>query len=458
MKRLISFILMAFVFLSACSATTDGGQGENVETGAAVIETLDLNGATVLFYTNWPQHYRPDEVLSAEGDAFRARMSEVETNNNCVIDVTNPTAGVLPTIQAALMAGDPAHLCDTEAKNTYTLYKADALVAFEDITTIDLSNEEKWGPAYFRQHGIYNGLTYGVHRLYTWTFIPEADGIIMVNNEEIKEYAFDSPYEMFEKNEWTWENFEKMLQTYTTVSSNGTDPVFALDISDLNTFMSMSIFSNGGEIARKNEDGSLSFAASEPNALEAMEWVATLNKNKYIKMKIEDFYKGDNLFAATPVYMATSTSDGMKAWAPTFNMEDYFIINSPYGPKGTYGSSSGYVHTNRRLISIINSNDSEVSTENLGSILSQINVPLVINGKATNWQDYTGRASLHYPDNEIPMLETIIEGAHYDYSVHLGTEYTKLTTKFNTIFTNKGTPAAAMAEIAEALNIALNAE
>jgi ABC-type glycerol-3-phosphate transport system substrate-binding protein len=166
MKKFATLLLIVFFLLSACSSAPgdEQAEGENVGNDEKPAEFLDLNGAEITFFTSWPQHYRPEEAFSAEGDAMRARFTEVETNNNCIISVTQPTGGVLATIQANLSVGDPAHLCDLAATDTYTLYKADALVPFEEISTIDLSDEKKWGPPHIRQHGFYNGLTYGVHR------------------------------------------------------------------------------------------------------------------------------------------------------------------------------------------------------------------------------------------------------------------------------------------------------
>jgi hypothetical protein len=87
--------------------------------------------------------------------------------------------------------------------------------------------------------------------------------------------------------------------------------------------------------------------------------------------------------------------------------------------------------------------------------MGQLNVPLDVNGMSS-WQDLVGRTTFHYPEYEIPILEAQINGAHYDYSVQMETEYAKLTTQFTAIYNGKATPTEAMAKITEGINTILN--
>jgi hypothetical protein len=79
---------------------------------------------------------------------------------------------------------------------------------------IDFTNTEKYGAANIAEVNSFNGSIYGVSPI-TWIYKqPRSIGLTVFNMDLVSTYGKANPREYLEKNEWTWETFEHVVDDY----------------------------------------------------------------------------------------------------------------------------------------------------------------------------------------------------------------------------------------------------
>jgi hypothetical protein len=179
-----------------------------------------------------------------------------------------------------------------------------------------------------------------------------------------------------------------------------------------------------------------------------MEWVASLNAAKYIKADAQNISNGNYLFGAFESWIPVAQVVSM-TWLPAFTMDDYGILNFPYGPKGVYGSSSAMITGSRRLISVINGNMGAFEPDDIGFIFNQLAEPIYDGDKMITWKEYA-RSVFHHEEG-LKCFEEMFENVAYDYSVQLNVVSQQLTGAFTKIFNNRSAPSEAISVIEDAV-------
>lgn len=439
-KIILTIIMLCFIsiiFFSACNKEDIKTENEV----PAVTEYKDLDGATFIFVTGWPDEYNPEVVDSVVSDSVIKRYADVREKLNCDFQVITIGAGITHNsylIQAFASGNQVPDLIDIHAQDAFPQYKAGLLLPFEEISTIDI-NDERWGPKALRRFGIFNGLSYGMLP-YDWGVIPQCAGALLSNNGLINTVGITpTPYELQEKGEWNWDNFYKILEQ-GTISLDDVD-IYGMTIDGLDKFLRMAIFSNGGEIIKED----LTSGLGDPEALEALEFAAKLKKSKTVKTAAYlEFSEGKSLFAAYDSWIGTVNLPGFETTLPTFTLDDYGFFSFPTGPKADKDEISSFVYVGRRLNWLVNSGN---DMDNFGLVLDFVFQPLDGTEKQA-WKKTAKTIIFHHPE-DFTNFERMIENPKYDYSVQLWDSKAKIDNALTKVFNGSATPSAEMDSIKE---------
>ncbi|MDF2685429.1 MAG: transporter substrate-binding protein, partial [Clostridia bacterium] len=412
MKKLFSYLLLLCLILSvsACDNTATQDPAEEVDTEPVY---KDMNGAAYYIATGWVNQFFPERVSTEWGERVRKRYDELEEKFNCTIsllDITGLNHGTFLTTNIAADSEIP-EIFDIHARDAYNYYKADMLLPFEDLTTIDLS-ETKWGPEKFRQYGSFGGKSYGVFT-YDWETMPELAGVLLFNLEIMKEHGItENPHEMDEQGRWTWDEFTELIKICTFPE----DEIIGFGNRETNDMLiKAAIFSNNGEILKKTDTG-YTFGLTSPEVYEAMEWISSLNTQKLIKnISAENFVAKKSTFLFCESWVGTHTDDWMAGKYPAANMKDYSFINMPIGPNGTKGEASAFVHTGRRLWWMPTAGEND--KDDWGMVMDAMFEPLEDSDHEA-WKTMSKQFMFLYPEGYDNFVNCA-DNAKYDFSVQL---------------------------------------
>ena len=442
MKKFWSVILLScfIIALCACNNTSENPADIEVETEPVY---KDMDGTTFYIATGWVNQFYPERVSTEWGERVRVRYDDIEQKFNCkiaLLDITALNHSTFLTTSIAAASEIP-EIFDIHAKDAFNYYKADMLMPYEELTSIDLS-ETKWGPESFRQYGMFGGKSYGVFT-YDWETMPELAGILLFNLEIMKEHGMtENPHEMDEQGRWTWNDFTELLK----VSAFPEDEITALGIDGgIDRFVKAAIFSNNGEILKKTGNN-YSFGLTSPEAYAAMDWVTSLKTLGLTKVLTpENFVAKKCTFLACESWVGTHTDDWMAGKYPAANMKDYSLINMPIGPNGTKGEASAFVHTSRRLWWMPAAGDND--KEDWGMVMNEMFEPLEGSDHEA-WKAMSKRLMFLYPEGYDNFVNCA-DNAKYDYSVQLAAVNDKLNAALNKAYQGTETPSAAIAAITD---------
>lgn len=451
MKKFVSVILVFFMLLIIFSAC-EKNSVDDIELNTTDETVRDMNGAVLSVCTRWANQFYAEVGFSYLGDKQLERYAEAKEKYNFDVnfyDEPNPQTHILQTIAGQQ---DVPDVLDTEALNAYPLYKQDILIPIDDIKTIDLSLT-RWGPETFRRYGMFGGRPFGVY-YYDWEDVPHYAGVIMFNYElMLKMGETVSPYEMQEQGIWLWDNFKELITKYTTTFNEVA--LTGLGVLNPDYYLKTAIFSNGGEIVTLR-DGKYICALDSNEAMAGMEFAASLYKEKIAKnATLPDFVKGLYVFLYSESWQGTVMSETAKAEnRPIYSMDNYGFMPFPNSPNVPYKNSSSFVHSNRRLLWVINGSEDE--PDDVGYMMDKIFSPLP-GDKAEAWKDYAEEVVFLHPEgcaNYINMVENV----KYDYSTELDNQRTKINETFNAIAIGTRPAATGVESIYELINTLLDQE
>ena len=461
MKKIVIYICCMLIFsiiVIGCGSDTEDITKETESTKNT--EFKDMQGARFIFGTIRPTEFFQDEGYSSWGDNMRKRYRDVAEKFNCAFDVITLTVDACaPLIMSAVaVMTDVPDFIDCNSDSGYILYKESALVAYDDMTTLKIS-DSRWGPASFRANGIYNGKSYGVFT-YDWEFLPQIKGIMLINNPLIRKNGMTDPYEMQEKKAWNWENFKQELIKGTY--DDGENKYIGMTCEELNKLALVSALSNGARLVSENEAGNKYFAFDTPEAIQGFEFAASLNSENLIKTftgQMVDFTGGSlesdglasYLFGSS--WLGTVHASGHE-YLPSFLMKEYGFINFPNGPLADENNVSSYIG-NERLIWCIGPGENE--PDDKGMIMNYVFSP-VDGSEKEGWKALAKSQIFHHPQDFNNFLY-MIANSSYNYDTQLGPDIaTKLGIAYTKIINNQATPAAAMESVADAVNAQLAVE
>lgn len=441
-KIFILFLLFVFTFSVSCGTknnTTDNSGSEKEE------ETIDLGGAVFLFSPWTVESYFPQVATTESGDKMLARYAALEEAYNCSfkpIDMYNDRYNASAVMDRIASGSEIPDLIDREVDAAYGLYKSGVLAPLDDMTAVNLS-DQKWGPEFFRQQGIFDGKSYGFFP-YEWEWMPEIKGTIAVNNLLINQLNMANPYELQEKKQWNWENYREQLRIGTTaVGENQYIGMIVCIDGDMPVdYMETAAYSNGARMII-NRDGKAVFGLNTPEAIAAFDYASSLYADKFAKSaKMEDFINNGSPYYFTRSYQLTSRLEGSIGAL----MEDYGVLPFPDGPSAPEGNISSYISYDRLLYPL---SASKNDPQNIGIVLNYLFEPLDDKG---GWKTMSKRQIFHH-DEDFNNFVTMVENCGYNYLVLLEKLYSNnFKNTANKILKGNETAAAGMASIEEAMN------
>ena len=454
MKRLLSLAIIALlIFAVGCSQTAeeevvpeyaiDGEEGE-----------IDLEGMTFRFCSPWVDEYAPVSGYSAAGDKMLARYKQMEQELNITIQI-DEVGDESSFITRDVAAGLPTYdLMDMHSPHAMNLYVGGYCFPLNEISTIDLTEEYKYSPAEFRRYGVYKGNSYGFYP-WAWEFIPQFEGVMLFNNELILKYGFRNPYEMQESGDWTWDGFKEELENIQTIVSTESTTIYPFVRNANDRLGRTVILSNGVDIVKEDEDGKLTFNLDCEAAYKALEYIHELDALKLARTgDMPEFsVNAQGVYCSCESYHGTLHAETEQD-EPSYNLNDYGMLEFPKGPNATEDSCSAYVLHGRRLLWVASM--SENDPEEIGVVIDRMFEPLEGDSKdVPAWKEYAERMIFHHPEG-FDNFERMIDNIKYDYSVELNKSFSQLTNAFADAISGKMTGAQAISQVADLMQQTLD--
>ncbi|MBR5721619.1 MAG: carbohydrate ABC transporter substrate-binding protein, partial [Clostridia bacterium] len=444
------FALLASVVLAV---SCEGREEESFDVDFQTDFEADLSGMTFTWGSAWSSQMCPAEGFSSDGDKIRAHYREVEKTLQCKINIVqweNSNSRIMQEAAAGVLSLD---IIDNETTpGPIALYKANMLVALEDISTID-PYDTKFGPIRFRQYGIFDGKIYGVYQ-YEWDFPPEFAGALMYNTEMLSSFGLPIPHEMEENGEWTWDNYRQYLRNIADAAqSSGYDRSFVPHVFSNYAYDAFSfMFMNGCQVIEKDSSGNAVFGLDNPKGYEALEYMNGLfSEGLYKQGDTSVMIKDKNAaILTTESYHGTHFHDGYNQNYLPFQDFAYGFTTFPYGPNGDETCVSGFVHIGRRLHYVLRFSPND--KDDIGILFNELFKPIDETG---GWRGSLER-QVFYDSRDYDMYRHILENVNYNHSFDLDTAYTPLSNALGSAVRGTKTPAEALQSVREAVDEAIS--
>jgi len=109
-------------------------------------------------------------------------------------------------------------------------------------------------------------------------------GVVTFNRNLMEDFTLPNFYELFRANEWTWDTFEQISRDFDALSARHR----AIVQGGESSFIPHIIASNGGELVRRNDDGTMTFIGDTDIAtLEALDWTMRLINDGLLHFDVE---------------------------------------------------------------------------------------------------------------------------------------------------------------------------
>ncbi|MBE6896045.1 MAG: carbohydrate ABC transporter substrate-binding protein [Ruminococcaceae bacterium] len=415
MKKIVSYVLSLLMISSLFFTVSCGAQEEEIFDVPFDVELeVDLTGLHFIWGSEWDQEICPSRDFSIVGDKIHKRFDDLKAKYGCTMEVVHWEDGSARTLQELAAGMNSIDFLDSHASaGGIQLYRANLLVALEDIPNIDLS-DEKFGVPRFVQYGVFDGKRYGFYH-YAWEFPPEYHGVLMFNTDLLHSIGINTPHEYKENNDWTWANFKEYLLSIQDAARNaGYGDDFVPYISG-NSYAADAIgfmFANGLQMINSNGNGNYSFGFDCPEGFATVEFLKDLYDNGLYAQKGTGVFVIDQMSAmmSHETYWAThyyekSTSQN---YLPAQDYE-YGLVGFPYGPNGNENSVSGYVHHGRRLNWVLNSSGKELSE--IGLVMDYVFSAL---DDSEGWYGYF-RDQIFYTKEDHENYVYMLENVNFNY-------------------------------------------
>lgn len=441
LRILVCVCLLLALF--ACSSATE--QESFSEINYDESSGTDFAGAVFTFGSGWAKtQWYPEIGFTYATDMQRDRFNSVKEKFGCefsVVVMDDSTGTTFQYIAAGIPTTD---IWDGHVSNTgRAFYQANILLPLNSIETIDSTDESKWGPYSFRSYGIFDGASYG---FYTWQWqylIPQFAGTLLFNEQIIKRFALEEPYELQERGVWNWDNFATLLDnSYHNVTTEGFIP-FTINESDhiVKTF----VFSNGLDYI-VSSGNSLEFGFNSPHAADAVLYLKDLYDRQLYRTSggYDAFIADKALFVSCESYWGTYTNN--EKYAPNC-MDDFGFISFPYGPNGDPSTVSSFVHWARRLNYFLAYGEND--PDDVGTVCDY--VFSYLDGEDSGWEQWSRVSIFHYEQGWENMM-AMCRNMKYDYSAQLSKTNSSVINALSNAVTGKETPAEALGRVTDAVN------
>jgi ABC-type glycerol-3-phosphate transport system substrate-binding protein len=362
--RIASLLIAAVFVFSACQAA----EPEIIPEYADDVDTTVNLGGFKLKWGFAKSGSKEENVFgyipgTAFADLALERKKNIETNNNCTIEMTYSDFGTIGSaVQTSAMSGESIYDIATDESFVFVQYmRAGYLSGLSNL--IDVTNTEKWGTPNMLQSLMWDNNLYGVvpyawpDLLYTSFGYP-----IIVNENLISQYGHDDPREFVEANTWTWDKFEEVLHEYThqegdyTVYGMATHGAYFAMMMFLSNGVALSDYSNGEVVCGAYTDPG--FAALERAQLIHRETCRDcFHPDENTSNVVTNFKNGNSVLLTTNAYEILGHSSSIM-----YVMDNVGILPYPLGPNATPGVYKGYHESMLYSTSIpVNAKDPETA-------------------------------------------------------------------------------------------------
>ncbi len=221
-KRALLVALALAMALSAAACGGNGGSGSG--SGGGEVKPADTSyivdgkinnenlikmmptqykGSTIKFY-NWYDPYKLEQegvIIDEFQEKFGVKVEMIYGEYNMYNDYL---AGLMAT-------GDAPDVMRMLAPS------AAMLQALQPIKNTGFVFDESVWSKYTADTYTVDGVCYGVNLINTSMFIPY---LVLYNTDTMKNMGFDDPYELWEKDKWTWDAFASMCRTWVKQGSD----------------------------------------------------------------------------------------------------------------------------------------------------------------------------------------------------------------------------------------------
>jgi len=268
---------------NATTATSGSNVAGNATGGSSVTTTTttktdssfqatgyvkDLKGRTIRYGYN--TYFPAPDATTASGKKQLAHFAEIEKKLNCKI-VWNPNKLTHEQVLMGIVSGTPEVdiIMSWGVRDLHDYYQKKYVTALDTLNVVDFSDTATYGDGI--QYGAFKGHYYGVSvKGQGWNGIP----LLFYNKSILKKagYTPESLNKLQEDGKWTWDTFQTVLEK---VKATGVE--FPMSDGAL-YFYNMLMAANGTDWVSKKADGTFSFTADSPKAVEVMNYYKKLTQ------------------------------------------------------------------------------------------------------------------------------------------------------------------------------------
>lgn len=286
-------------------------------TAMAATGGFDLGGKTITVVA---------AVDKLEGARNEGRLAEAEALFNCKLEaLVLPVDTIVESMVTRLISGDSEYdVWGIDNDNFFDLVGRDALLPINSVLGEAYFDEARKYADPAIKHFTVGGNIYVVSSFET---LPNgATSWFAFNKDIIEAEGLPDPYELYENDEWTWDNWRNMMLAATKdFDGDGTSDQWG--VQGLAPYAYL-VCSNGTNLYVPGPDGRILYNFNSQPVLEAIAFGHQLRYVDGVNSTSGGFEQGTVLFA----YQATWQLDGLK----TSGM-NYGLIPYPKGP-----SAEGY--------------------------------------------------------------------------------------------------------------------
>jgi ABC-type glycerol-3-phosphate transport system substrate-binding protein len=332
MRRLIWTVTIIVVALAVYAGGQEEGSRSRRDREQPRLEEAtpnpvdDINGYVVRTAAHWPGPERGlvsgDYVL----DAWEEIMSEYNISREW-IEMPNPDL-VIEKMTATVLLGEPfADIIWIDGSRAIpTLADNNLILPLDDYIDFD---DPRINRA-IDPISTYKGKHYGYH---PWVIAP--GGGIWYNRTLLQREGMEDPMDLQERGEWTWDRFFEMART-ANKDTDGDGEIDQFGITVGYEIEYPLLHSNGAFVVTETSPGQYEFSLDEPEALEALDFIAQLYDSNIMSYDSEPLFiagraafYGGALFQGNNMLLNMEDDYGFVYWPKGPSADGYFTVSGP---------------------------------------------------------------------------------------------------------------------------------
>jgi len=266
-----------------------------------------------------------------EGDLILERQAAVEEkyNTKIVWEVLPWGENANRIIEGGLSGEPPADIVLLDLYGAVPLINQGLLLPIDDLFDLD---DPRW-PEGMREFGSYNGKQYG------FLMSVNAGSGIYYNRTLLEREGLPDPHELMAQDQWNWDKFLEILKAATKdTDGDGVTDQWGL-VNHAGILARIMLYANGGSIIKQDDSGKWVYSGTDPNSLEAIEFLNDLVNTHKVMMPNTNRNFGDYNDAATTFTAGKAAFVTGELWEGGGHMnamtDEMGFAYFPKGPKAT---------------------------------------------------------------------------------------------------------------------------